>query len=99
MKKVFFIITMLSFLFTNAYSAQQGTVSTIKQYQTGQTTVKFDVGGSLTSEVPLADADPEVKKSLLAILLTAKSSGATVQFRACNAEAGVWKWCDITILP
>lgn len=85
---------------TGLFAAQTGTVNTIKQYQNGTVTVKFNVsGGTTTAEVPLADANSEVKKSLLAMVLTANSSGANLEFRACNTEGGVWKWCDISILP
>ncbi len=94
------VIAALLLLEVNGLAAQTGTVKTIKQYQSGATTVIFDItGGGVTAEVSLANANTDVYKSLLAMVLTAKSAGSNLEFRACNAEGGVWKWCDISLIP
>lgn len=93
MKKLL-LATMLtvSMLFVSSVNAETGTVSSVAIMVDGNVQVAIDDSGVIKYAI-LVGVDAEMIKQMLAVALTAKSSGATV-----NVGFGGGGWNRITLL-
>ncbi|PHS35766.1 MAG: hypothetical protein COB07_12920 [Sulfurovum sp.] len=90
MKKIFVATIVASLMSMSAVAGTLATVKSVNQYASGGTSLTFINEGSTseTAQITLVGAENAIK-SMIAIALTAKTSGATVEYNVVQYQ-GAW---------